>query len=170
MHLSHENVCTYSSYQLIFSKMHHVCHRITRYKAGYFSLAVAVVSLLVVLMFLVGLFFRWFWESLLFANPIYLLSIALFELVLGFSASYVEKRENTALLSDIEGLFDDWWEDPDAVRVTVRRVYGTYPQQADYSCRCFNNRQGKFISMSFQREDDSDSVGMTRTMDTQSVD
>ena len=105
----------------------------------------------------------------MFANPIYLLSIAIFELIIGFSASYIEKRETAAVLSDIEGIFDDWWEEPNAVRVTVRRVYGTYPRQED-SCRCLKNRQGKFFSISFQREDDSESVGMTRTTDTESVD
>lgn len=125
--------------------------------------------MLFLLIFVIGLFFGWLCQSFLFLNPFYLTLVAAFELTLGFTASCIEKRETSALISDIEDIFEDWWEGVDAVRVTVRRVYGTYPPQDD-SCRCFKNRQGKFISISFQREDDAESIGMTRTMDTHSFD
>mmetsp|Transcript_8277 Transcript_8277/g.13659 ORF Transcript_8277/g.13659 Transcript_8277/m.13659 type:complete len:230 (-) Transcript_8277:305-994(-) len=163
--------------------------RIKRCRAGRFSLAVGMLALVFVVAFAVGLFFKWFWRSFLFDSPLYLIIIVAIELMLGFSANYTEKRETAELMYDIENtIFEEWYEDPNAVRIKVQKVYGTFPtsfrgrgggQTHSSSPHCCsppcrgspNKRQGTFISITFEREDDSESIaGVTRTMDTHSVD
>lgn len=166
-----------------------MCTRIKRCRAGRFSLAVGMLALVFVVAFAVGLFFKWFWRSFLFDSPLYLIIIVAIELMLGFSANYTEKRETAELMYDIENtIFEEWYEDPNAVRIKVQKVYGTFPtsfrgrgggQTHSSSPHCCsppcrgspNKRQGTFISITFEREDDSESIaGVTRTMDTHSVD
>lgn len=152
--------------------------RIKRCRAGRFSWAVGILALVFVAAFVAGLFFKWFWQSFLFDNPLYLIIIVIIELILGFSANYMEKRETAALIFDIENtIFEEWYEDPNSVGINVLRVYGTLPttfrghQTGSSKRRCCtgspNTRQGTFISITFQREDDSESItGIARTMDT----
>jgi hypothetical protein len=156
----------------------HSPRRIKRCRAGRFSLAVGILALMFVVAFVAGLFFKWFWQSFLFDNPLYLIIIVIIELMLGFSANYIEKRETAELIFDIENtIFEEWYEDPNAVSIKVLKVYGTFPttfrghQTGSSKRRCCtgspNKRQGTFISITFQREDDSESIaGITRTMDT----
>lgn len=156
----------------------HSLRRIKRCRAGRFNWAVGILALVFVAAFVAGLFFKWFWQSFLFDNPLYLIIIVIIELMLGFSANYMEKRETAALIFDIENtIFEEWYEDPNAVRISIQKVYGTFPttfrghQTGSSKRRCCtgspNTRQGTFISITFQREDDSESItGISRTMDT----
>ena len=174
---------SYDSISFLNNTMHrpsllHSLRRIKRCRAGRFSWAVGILALVFVVAFVAGLFFKWFWQSFLFDNPLYLIIIVIIELLLGFSANYIEKRETAALIFDIENtIFEEWYEDPNAVRIKVLKVYGTFPttfrghQTGSSKRRCCtgspNTRQGTFISITFQREDDSESIaGITRTMDT----
>ena len=163
--------------------------RIKRCRGGRFSLAVGILSLVFLIAFVVGCFSKWFWQSFFFDSPLYLIIVVIIELSLGFSAHYIEKRETAELIYDIENtIFEQWYEEPNAVLVKVKRVYGTFPPMPRgsrgqveghpghrcRSCPCRgmqSKRQGTFISITFQREDDSESIaGVTRTMDTHSVD
>mmetsp|Transcript_15020 Transcript_15020/g.35897 ORF Transcript_15020/g.35897 Transcript_15020/m.35897 type:complete len:225 (+) Transcript_15020:127-801(+) len=160
------------------SKIFSLEDRIKRCRAGRFNWAVGILALVFVAAFVAGLFFKWFWQSFLFDNPLYLIIIVIIELMLGFSANYMEKRETAALIFDIENtIFEEWYEDPNAVRISIQKVYGTFPttfrghQTGSSKRRCCtgspNTRQGTFISITFQREDDSESItGISRTMDT----
>ena len=161
--------------------------RIKSCRAGRCKLAIGILALVFVVAFAVGLFFKWFWRSFFFDSPLYLIIIVIGEVLLGFSANYIEKRETAELTCDIENtIFEEWYEDPNAVRIKVQPVYGTLPTQLrggqaeghhSHLCGFFpcrgskSKRQGYFISITFQREDDSESIaGRTRTMDTHSVD
>lgn len=164
--------------------------RIKRCRGGRFSLAVGILALVFIIAFVVGCFTKWFWQSFFFDSPLYLIIIVIIELLLGFSANYVEKRETAELIYDVENtIFEQWYEEPNAVLVKVKRVYGTFPSPTPqgsrgqveghpghcchfYPCRGMKSkRQGTFISITFQREDDSGSIaGVTRTMDTHSFD
>ena len=150
-------------------------------------MAVGILALVFIIAFVAGCFTKWFWQSFFFDSPLYLIIIVVIELLLGFSANYIEKRETAELIYDIENtVFEEWYEEPNAVLVKVKRVYGTFPStprgsrgrvegHSGHRCRfcpCRGmKRQGTFISITFQREDDSESIaGVTRTMDTHSVD
>ena len=163
--------------------------RIKKCRGGRFSLAVGILALVFIIAFVAGCFTKWFWQSFFFDSPLYLIIIVVIELLLGFSANYIEKRETAELIYDIENtVFEEWYEEPNAVLVKVKRVYGTFPStpprsrgqvegHPDHRCRFCpcrgrkSKRQGTFISITFQREDDSGSIaGVTGTMDTHSVD
>lgn len=162
--------------------------RIKRCRGGRFSLAVGILAFVFIIAFVAGCFTKWFWQSFFFDSPLYLIIIVVIELLLGFSANYIEKRETAELIYDIENtIFEEWYEEPNAVLVKVKRVYGTFPStprgdrgpegHPGHRCRFCpcrgrkSKRQGTFISITFQREDDSGSIaGVTGTMDTHSVD
>lgn len=162
----HDTPISQQAYQ---EKLQLLEQRLGRWKGGWATMAVLLLALSVVLAFIAAYFIPAFWSSVLFSDPVFIFSFAIFQLVFFTVLIRYTRREALSLQRDITNLYREWRSD--GIYVTMTRVQGaatrSYGGQRMSGSNCFcvvidvlNEEQAA------QRADDG-SVSTVGTVDSQ---